>query len=386
MAVTRDYYEVLSLERNATGDEIKRAYRRLAMKYHPDRNPGDKEAETKFKECAEAYEVLSDDQRRTAYDKYGHAGLRGTPGHDFNSMNPEDIFSMFNDIFGGMGFGGQTQGRGRSGGRRGVVRGYDLETEVEITFEEVLLGTERDVEFKRLDICNTCTGTGGKPGIEPITCPTCKGQGQVARAELGGMFRMVTACPQCAGRGKLVTEKCNDCRGAGRISLKRNISVRIPPGIHNGQAVRVQGEGEPPSVEMSQGQPGVRGDLHVVVRVQPHRMFERDRNDLVLTVPIAFTQASLGAEIEVPTLEGVTQLTISPGTQHGKMYKISEQGLPDLRSGKRGNLIAIVQLRVPKKLNDEQRKLLKEYAASENLEVNAEEPSWWDKLKGKFSG
>jgi len=382
MAVTRDYYEVLSVEKNASADDIKRAYRRLAMKYHPDRNPGDADAETRFKEAAEAYEVLSDPERRARYDKYGHAGLRGTPGHDFSSMNVEDIFSMFNDIFGGMGgFGGGRQSR-----RGRVARGYDLETGVEVTLEEVLTGCERDVEFKRLDVCQTCDGSGGKPGVEPITCPTCGGQGQVARAELGGMFRMVTACPQCNGRGKLITEKCPDCRGAGRVSVQRSLTVKIPPGIRDGQAIRVQGEGEPPPPELSPEGKGVRGDLHVVVRIQPHDVFERDGNNLVLALPLSFTQASLGAEVEVPTLGEPATLAIPPGTQHGKVFRIEGKGLPDLRTQRRGDLVVMTQLVVPRKLTEEQRRLLENYAETEDLDVAPEQASWWEKLKEAITG
>jgi len=385
MAVTRDYYEILNVERSASGDEIKRAYRRLAMKYHPDRNPGDKAAETKFKECAEAYEVLADGDRRARYDKYGHAGLRGTPGHDFSSMHAEDIFSMFNEIFGGMGsFGAGTRSRS---GRGRVARGYDLETEVEITLEEVLSGAERDVEFKRLDVCNTCKGSGGKPGVEPIICPMCRGQRQVARAELGGMFRMVTTCPQCTGRGTLISEKCPDCRGAGRISVKRKLTVRIPPGISDGQAVRVSGEGEPPPPDQSPSGAGQRGDLHVVVRVRQHKVFERDGNHLVLVAPVGFSQAALGATIELPTLEGdAITFTVPQGTQHGRIMRVEKRGLPDLRSKERGDLVVIVQLVVPKKLSEQQRRLLEQYAETEHVEVAAEQPRWWEKLRDAFSG
>src|SRR5262245_24403546 len=202
MPTTRDYYEVLSVQKTASGEEIKRSYRRLAMKYHPDRNPDDPKAESKFKECAEAYEVLSDSERRATYDRYGHAGLRGTPGHDFRSMHVEDIFSMFNDIFGGGGFG--APGSGARGRTRGVPRGYDLETEVEITLDEVLIGAGRDVQFKRLDVCQKCEGSGAKPGTTPSKCTTCGGHGQVAQTGLGGMFRMVTACPQCRGSGQVI--------------------------------------------------------------------------------------------------------------------------------------------------------------------------------------
>ncbi len=383
MPTTRDYYEILGIERTASGDDVKRAYRRLAMKHHPDRNSGDKDAEAKFKEAAEAYEVLADSQRRARYDKYGHAGLRGTPGHDFNSMNAEDIFSMFEDIFGGA-FGG---GGRRNRQQRGIPRGYDLETEVELALEEVLTGADREVEFKRLDVCNTCTGSGAKPGSEPMTCSTCGGNGQVMQQGLGGMFRMVTTCPACHGRGSVVTDKCPDCRGRGRVSLKRNIVVKIPAGIHDGQAVRVAGEGEPPPPDRSPGGDGVRGDLHVVVRVRDHETFERDADNLLVAIPVAFTQAALGADVAIPTLNGSTLVAVEPGTQHGELFRVQGQGLPNLRTGKRGDILAICQLVVPSKLNDKQRTLLSEYASTEKLEVGTTKASsLWDKLKGAVTG
>jgi molecular chaperone DnaJ len=379
MPTTRDYYEVLGVPKDGSADDIKRAYRRLAMKYHPDRNPGDDEAEGKFKECAEAYEVLSDDERRATYDRFGHAGLRSTPGHDFRSMHVEDIFSMFNDIFGGGGF----QGRRR---QRGVPRGYDLETDVEVTLDDVLSGTERDVEFKRLDVCETCDGSGAEPGTSPVGCSTCGGQGQVHQAGLGGMFRMVTPCPHCRGTGKVVVDKCASCRGAGRVGVKRKLTVRIPPGIHDGQVVRVATEGEPPPPEASPSGQGMRGDLHVVVRVAPHDRFERDGDHLLLAVPIAFTQLALGAEVEVPTLDGRTVVKIPAGTQHGATFRAPETGLPNLRTGKRGDLIAIVQLVVPRRLSEKQRDLLSEYATTEHVEVSTRDGSWWDKFKDAVSG
>ena len=245
MPTTRDYYEILSVERAADADEIKRAYRRLAMKYHPDRNPGDAEAETRFKEAAEAYEVLSDDARRKVYDQFGHEGLRRSGGpatHDFSRMDPSDIFSMFEEIFGG-GVAGARAGRAQAR----AARGYDLETEVTLSLSDVSRGCQRDVEFTRLDVCDKCTGSGSKPGSKPESCPTCAGQGKVAQQGLGGMFRMVTACPRCRGRGVVITNPCEACRGRGRLPRKRKLTVSIPPGIHDGQAVRVQGEGEPPS-------------------------------------------------------------------------------------------------------------------------------------------
>jgi len=380
MPTTRDYYEVLGVAREASADDIKRAYRRLARKYHPDRNPGDEKAEAAFKEAAEAYEVLSNPERRNTYDRYGHAGLRGTPGHDFGSMNPEDIFSMFEDIFGGFG------GGRRSRQRRGVPRGYDLETEVELSLKEVLTGTERDVEFKRLDVCQTCSGSGAKPGTEPVTCSTCAGQGQVAQQGLGGMFRMVTNCPHCGGRGKVVEEKCSDCRGAGRISVKRALTVKMPPGIHDGQAVRVTKEGEPPPPEMSPSGEGIRGDLHVVVRVSEDDTFARDGDDLFVAMPVAFTQAALGSTVYVPTLEGEVELEVPAGTQHGARFNIRGHGLPNLRTGERGKLIVFTQLVVPKKLSESQRRMLEDYAETEHIEVAKERQSFWHKIKDAVTG
>ena len=382
MPTVRCYYEILTVERSASTDEIKRAYRRLAMKYHPDRNPNDPEAEANFKEATAAYEVLADSEKRSRYDQFGHAGLRGTPGHDFNRMNVEDIFSMFNDIFSGMG--GQSRGGAR---QRGQARGFDLETVVEIELEEVLGGTEREVQFKRLDVCHTCEGTGGKPGIEPASCPTCGGEGQVQQAGFGGMFRMVTVCPNCRGRGKIILEKCSDCRGTGRVSLARTIEVQIPKGIRDGQVVRIHGEGEPPPPEKSPDGTGTSGDLHVVVRVQEHERFERDGDDLIWVQPIAFAQAALGATVEIETIDGsMTSLEVPPGTQHGAISRLSTHGLPNLRSGKRGDLVVILQLIVPRKLDDDQRKLLEQYADLEDIPVKPTGPSFWEKIKDKVIG
>lgn len=380
MPTTRDYYEVLSVERTADADEIKRAYRRLAMKYHPDRNPGDAEAEAAFKECAEAYEVLSDNQKRQIYDQYGHEGLRGrgAAAHDFTRMNTEDIFSMFNDIFGGGG------GRGR-GGRR-VARGYDLETEVTIDMMDVLNGTTKDVEFTRLDVCDTCSGSGAKPGSTPETCATCGGQGKVQQAGLGGMFRMVTACPNCRGRGKIIKDKCETCRGKGRVSKSRSLSVKIPAGIQEGQVVRVQGEGEPPSPDISPEGQGVRGDLHVVVRVKEHELYEREGDHLLFEMPIGFSQAALGAEIEVPTLEGKHTLKIPSGTQHGAIFRIRGEGTPNLRSGSRGDLIVVTKIEIPKKLSKQQEKILREFAETEDKSVLPESHGFLDKIRDMLGG
>ncbi len=369
----RDYYEVLSVEKTADGEEIKRAYRRLAMKYHPDRNDGDgkHEAEIKFKEASEAYEVLSDPQKRQRYDQHGHAGVQGQ--HDFSGMDPSDIFSMFNDIFGGS-FGG------RGGGGRGPSRGFDLETQVELSLVEVATGAEKTIEFERQDKCDTCSGSGAKPGSSPSVCQTCGGQGRVQQAGFGGMFRMVVACPTCRGRGSVVKDKCSDCRGSGRQQKKRTLTVKIPAGVHEGQAVRIQGEGEA-------GEAGApSGDLHCYIAVKPHPMFTRHNNDIVCQVPISFTQAALGATIEVPTLKGTEEMNIPSGSQHGEVFKMKGKGLPDLRSYKNGDELVQIIIEIPKKLTEKQKTLLREFAETEDDKVMPQRKGFLDKIKKVFKG
>jgi len=380
MSTTRCYYEVLSVERNASGDEIKRAYRRLAMKYHPDRNPDNPEAEANFKEAAEAYEILGDAERRRMYDRYGHEGLRQRPGHDFRTMNPDDIFSMFSDIFEGMG--------GGRGSRRRSARGYDLEYQLDITLEEAFSGTEQDITFTRVDVCNDCVGTGAAPGSSPEVCSTCNGQGQVAQAGLGGMFRMVTACPSCRGKGTVVSDPCTGCDGRGRRTVDRSLSVRIPAGIHHGQAVRLAGEGEPPPPEVDPAGQGRRGDLHVMVRITDHERFEREGDDLMVLVPVNFTQLAMGADIEVPTLDAPEPHTlhVPPGTQNGELFRIPEKGMPDLRGGRKGDLIAVLHLVVPRHLTEDQRSLLKQYAETEDVAVDADPPGFWTRIKEAVRG
>jgi len=385
MPTTRDYYEILSVERTADGEEIKRAYRRMAMKWHPDRNPGNAEAETKFKEAAEAYEVLADEEKRRIYDQFGHEGLRSRGGgvaHDFSRMNVEDIFSMFNDIFGGA-FGG---GRG-GGSRRGVARGYDLETEVTITLEQVLAGVEHDVEFSRADVCDACSGSGAAKGSKPQRCQTCGGHGVVIQSGLGGMFRMQTVCPACHGRREIVRDKCPTCRGRGRVAKKRKLSVNIPPGIRDGQAVRIPGEGEPPPPEASPEGAGVRGDLHVVVRVEEHDLFRRDGDHLVMDMPISFAQAALGAHLEVPTLDGPASVIVPPGTQPGAVLKVEGSGLPNLRSGRRGDLVILTQIEIPKKLTERQERLLREMAEDDQERgILPRTSGFWKKMKDLLAG
>jgi len=360
----------MGVARDATQDEIKRSYRKLAMRYHPDRNPGDKEAEGKFREAAEAYEILSDTEKRRKYDQFGHAGLNGQAGHDFSHMNAQDIFSMFDDIFGGA-FGG---GRAR-GGQSRASRGYDLETVTRINLKDVLTGVDADIQFTRQDTCGTCSGTGGKPGTEPAACVTCGGAGQVQQAGFGGMFRMVTTCPACGGAGKSYREKCGACGGDGRQPKKVSLTVKVPAGISDGQAIRIQGEGEPGPNN------GPRGDLHVVVRVEKHELFTREDDHLVLRMPISFGQAALGATLKVPTLEGEEELIIKPGTQHGDLFRIKNAGLPNLRGGRRGELIVAVLIEVPKKLSSKQKELLRAYAETEEHQDMPGHKGFWEKIK-----
>ncbi|CAN5568432.1 molecular chaperone DnaJ [soil metagenome] len=371
--VKRDYYEVLSVTKTADGEEIKRSYRRLAMKYHPDRNDGDgkHEAEIRFKECAEAYEVLSDPTKRQRYDQYGHSGVQGQ--HDFSGMDVSDIFSMFNDIFGGRAGGG-------GGQQRAGARGFDLETQVELTLSDVATGAEKTIEFERQDKCDTCSGSGAKPGSSPSVCATCGGQGRVQQAGFGGMFRMVVACPTCRGRGSVVKDKCPSCGGGGRQVKRRTLTVKIPAGVHEGQAVRIQGEGEA-------GEAGApSGDLHCYIAIKPHPMFTRHNNDIVCQVPISFTQAALGSMIEVPTLKGTEKLEVPSGSQHGEVFKMKGKGLPDLRSYKNGDELVQIVIEIPKKLTEKQKVLLKEFAETEDDKVMPQRKGFLDKIKNVFKG
>lgn len=380
MAVSkRDYYEVLGVVRTANDDEIKRAYRKMAMKFHPDRASGDKaEAEIRFKECSEAYEVLSDPEKRRRYDQYGHAGLSGQ--HDFSHMDVADIFSMFDEIFGGLGggFGGRGGGRGSRGAA--AQRGFDLETQVELTLEEVARGAEKTIEFERQDLCHVCHGSGARPGSSPVVCPQCGGQGRIAQQGFGGMFRMVTTCPACRGQGKIVRDHCPSCGGTGRQLLKRVVRIQIPPGVHEGQAVRVQGEGEPGTGG------GPHGDLHCYITIKQHALFSRHNNDLVCQLPISFTQAALGARVEVPTLDGNEELEVPAGTQHGEVFKLRGRGLPDLRTKRTGDELIQVLIEVPRKLTDKQKQLLRDFAATEDTNVLPQRRSFLDKLKRPFTG
>lgn len=375
MAHKRDYYEVLGVARNASPDEIKRAFRQAAMKYHPDRN-ADSDAEHKFKECSEAYEVLSDPEKRNRYDRFGHQGLNGASMHDFSHMHAEDIFSVFNDILGDM-FGGRaSRGRGR------VDRGVDIQTVVELDLRDVATGVERSLRFERNDFCGPCGGKGAEPGSSLRTCRACGGYGQVERQSQMGFFvtRTVVDCTACRGRGQTIEKPCRMCHGSGRAPREVVINVKIPAGVHDGQRVRVRGEGEPGPSGTS------RGDLHVEVRIREHEFFERQDDHLVCRLPISFTQAALGATIDVPTLAGRTSLTIPPGTQHGAVFRMPGRGLPNLRTGRVGEEIVQVVIEIPRKLTRAQQELLRKFADTEDRSVMPESKGFFERMKDYFTG
>jgi len=375
----RDYYEVLGVGKNASVDDIKRAYRRMAIKYHPDKNPNDKEAEAKFKECAEAYEVLSDPEKHQRYDQFGHEGLRGMGMRDYQHMRWQDIGSIFEDIFSGFGGFGDLFGMGTGARTRrtGPARGYDLETSVDLTLNDIAKGTEKTIEFTRQDTCPECTGSGCAPGTTPGRCPTCNGTGQIARG--GGFFQMVSTCPQCKGTGQVITNLCKKCRGSGRVPKKRVVNIKIPRGVHEGQGIRAANEGEPGR------KGGPRGDLYCYVRVKPHEFLQRDGNDLIAVVPISFTQAALGATIDVPSLNGTRSLKIPPSTQYGSIFRIRSQGLPDVRTGRTGDQLVQITIETPTKLNTKQQELLREFAKTGNKTVSPKSKSFFEKLK-KYLG
>ncbi|MHC4103302.1 MAG: molecular chaperone DnaJ [Planctomycetota bacterium] len=373
----RDYYEVLGVSKTASEADIKRAYRRMAMKYHPDKNPDDKQAEEKFKECAEAYEVLSDADKRKRYDQFGHEGLRGIGMRDYSHMRWQDIGSIFEDIFGFDDFLGDIfGGRSRRAKRGGSARGYDLETTVELTLDDIAKGSEKTIEFIRQDVCAECNGSGSARGTTPDKCSTCRGSGQVASR--GGFFQMVSTCPKCRGSGQVITNPCKKCKGSGRVPKKRVVNIKIPKGVHEGQGIRVASEGEP-----GRGG-GPRGDLYCYVRVKPHEFLQRNGNDLIATVPISFTQAALGTTIDVPSLDGARGLKIPAGTQYGSVFRIKGQGLPDIRTGRTGDELVQIAIETPKKLNVKQQELLREFAKTENKTVSPQAKRFFEKVKKYF--
>jgi molecular chaperone DnaJ len=343
----RDYYEILEVSRTANEQEIKSSYRKLALKYHPDRNPGDKKAEEKFKEAAEAYAVLSDADKRARFDRFGHAGVGNGGGFDPSQFTGfEDIFGGLGDIFG---FGGGNR-------RAGPQRGADLRYDLEIKFEQAATGAETTIQIPRHEACESCRGNGAAPGTSPTTCPQCRGSGQLRYQQ--GFFTVARTCGQCRGAGKVITKPCPECRGQGTIERMRKLTVKIPAGIATGQRLRLSGEGEAGTLG------GPPGDLYVVIFVREHEFFQRDGNDLHCTVPLAFTTLALGGEIKVPGLDGDETVKIPESTQTGTTFKLRGRGMPDVSGRGHGDLLVTVQAVTPKKLTREQRKLLEQLAAT----------------------
>lgn len=364
----RDYYQILGVQKNASDAELKKAYRQKAMQYHPDKNPGNKESEEKFKETAEAYEVLKDPEKRNIYDRFGHEGLKGA-GVGFGGF--EDVFSAFGDIFEGFfGMGGQ-QGRSHRSGRQGA----DLRYDVEISFIDAAFGKEMDVDIEKKAECSTCNATGAKPGTTPETCSQCRGTGQITRAQ--GFFSMTSTCPYCHGLGKMITSPCRDCRGTGTVLKSKKINLKIPPGVDNGTRLRLQAEGEPGTLG------GPAGDLYVFLTVKAHDFFERDGENIYCKVPISFSQAALGADIEVPTLDSKHKLRIPPGTQNGATFKLQGAGIQHIRGYGRGDQVIVAYLKTPTKLTKRQEELFKELAEIGREKVLEKSRGFFQKQKKK---
>ncbi|MFO0912726.1 MAG: molecular chaperone DnaJ [Pirellulales bacterium] len=375
MATKRDYYEVLGVERHANEQDIARAYRKLAIQFHPDSNPGDEEATVRFKEAAEAYEVLSDVEKRSLYDRHGHAGLGGPAGGGFHDV--EDIFDAFGDLFGGA-FGDLFGGGGRRRGGRRVHRGNDVQCEVVLTLEEAATGIKKTLDLKRSTPCGTCHGSGSRPGASASQCRRCGGAGEVVTS--AGILRVQTTCPTCRGSGRVITDPCEECRGAGFQAKPIRLEVNIPAGADEGMRVRLTGEGEPSP------DGGPSGDLYCLIRMQPHPLFRRDGSNVFVELPISYTQAVLGAEIEIPTLNGPQTLSVHAGTQAGELYRLRGLGVPNPRGGSKGDLIVQVMIEVPKQINARQETLLRELAELEHAEVTPHRKSFLDSLKDYFRG
>lgn len=343
-----DYYKILGIDRSASKEDIKKAYRKLALKYHPDRNPGDKEAEENFKEAAEAYEVLSDSEKRNIYNRYGHEGLRGTGFQGFSGF--DDIFSSFGDIFEDI-FGFKT---GRTRSRTAARQGADLRYDLTISFMEAAFGVASEIDVEKFEGCRECGGTGAAPGTEPVICPTCRGMGQVTKSS--GFFSISSTCPQCGGAARIVEHPCKHCRGTGKAITRKSVQIKIPPGVETGSRLRLRGEGEDGEFG------GPRGDLYVFIYVKSHEYFERDGNNIMCRVPISMTLAALGGAIEVPTLNGNEKIKIPKGTQHGKIFILKGKGIPHLRGYGRGDQLVQALIEIPTDLSKKEEKLLKEFA------------------------
>jgi molecular chaperone DnaJ len=369
----KDFYEVLGVNRDASDDEIKKAYRRLAMKHHPDRNPDNPKSEEHFKEAKEAYEILSDAKKRQAYDQYGHAGVDPQSGMGGGAGNFGDAFSdIFGDIFGG---------RAGGGGRSNVYRGADLRYNLEVSLEEAARGTETRIRIPTMAECESCNGSGAKKGSEPKTCPTCGGHGQVRMQQ--GFFSIQQTCPKCHGTGRYVADPCGSCHGAGRVKQHKTLSVKIPSGIDEGDRIRLSGEGEH---GVNGGPPG---DLYVQIHIKPHQVFQRDHDDLHCEMPVSFTAAALGGEIEIPTLDGIAKLKVPAETQTGKVFRLRGKGIKGVRSASQGDLLCHVVVETPVSLTDHQKELLREFeeiSQGNSAKHNPKAQGWLDKVKEFFAG
>ena len=362
----RDYYEVLGVERQATEGEIKKAFRKLAIEYHPDRNPDNPEAEEKFKELGEAYSVLSDTEKRAQYDRFGHSFSDGGGGGGFDYSTVQDLFGdFFGEFFGGSG-GGSRRGRGR-----------DLLMELEVEFSEAFFGTVKEVSVKREEDCESCAGSGARPGSQPVTCPTCRGAGQVRVSQ--GFFMMARTCSHCAGAGQIIKDPCGDCHGRGRVIGENTSKVRIPAGVDTGTRLRLRNEGE------AGVQGGPPGDLYVAIAVLPHTVFQREGYDLHCRLPISFAQAALGDEVEVPTMEGGVELRIPEGTQTGAHFRFRGLGVPHIGNGGHGDLIVTVVVETPTRLTDKQREALRVFAEEGGEEVHPQRKGFFDRVKALFN-
>ncbi len=374
----RDYYQVLGVNRDASDDDIKKSYRKLAMKYHPDRNPDDKASEEKFKEAKEAYEILSEPKKRAAYDQFGHAGVdpsigAGPGAGPFGGAGFGGFADAFSDIFGDI-FGGAR-------GRDGIYRGSDLRFNLEISLEDAARGSEAKIRVPTVENCETCHGSGAKPGTQPKTCPTCNGAGQVRVSQ--GFFSIQQTCPQCHGTGKIVPDPCRTCQGLGRVKKHKTLSVKIPAGVDQDDRIRLAGEGEPGH------NGGPPGDLYVVVSLKPHSVFTREQNDLHCEMPISFTTAALGGEIDIPTLEGTAKIKIPHETQSGQMFRLRGKGIKGVRSSLYGDLYCHVAVETPVKLTEKQKELLREFDAisqKDSVQHNPRAKSWMEKVREFFEG
>jgi molecular chaperone DnaJ len=368
MATTkRCYYEILGVARDADPETLKKAYRKLAMQYHPDRNPGDAEADAKFKEAAEAFDVLHDPQKRQRYDRYGHAGLEGVPGHDF--ANADSVMDIFGDLFGDL-FGGRR--------RRGPRQGADLQIGIEIDLLDAYKGVSRERNIPRSERCNDCGGSGARPGSQPVACRRCNGHGVVVQGQ--GFFRIQQTCSACRGQGSVVADPCRTCAGRGSVAVERTVAIHIPPGIDDGMRLCLQGEGEA-------GDPGAgAGDLYVLIRVRQHPLFARDGQNLHCEVPITYSQAALGGPLEVPTLEGrYINATLQRGTQAGDEIRVSGKGMPNVRGGRAGDLVVHLRVITPTNLTRRQEELLRELAELDGKHVSAERKSFLERVKEFFT-